>query len=63
MCKVVNLAAISMSAALEELWFLGDRLGIFFLLLGGTAVVFLSGVNCVDCVSLMGSLDTLVNCG
>ena len=31
MWKVVNLAAISVSAALEELWFLGDLLGIFCL--------------------------------
>ena len=31
MWKVVSLAAISVSAALVELWFLGDLLGIFCL--------------------------------
>ena len=30
MWKVVNLAAISVSADLVELWFLGDLLGIFW---------------------------------
>ena len=30
MWKVVSLAAISVSADLVELWFLGDRLGIFW---------------------------------
>ena len=31
MWNVVNLAAISVSADLVELWFLGDRLGIFWI--------------------------------
>ena len=31
MWNVVSRAAISVSAALEELWFRGDLLGIFFL--------------------------------
>ena len=30
MWKVVSRAAISVSAALDELWFLGDLLGIFW---------------------------------
>ena len=30
MWKVVSMAAISVSADLVELWFLGDRLGIFW---------------------------------
>ena len=53
MCRVVSLAAISVSADLLELWFLGDLLGIFwvsgelFFFFGVLGVVVLSSLALV----------------
>ena len=53
MWRVVSLAAISVSADLLELWFLGDLLGIFcvsgvfFFIFGVTGVVVTSSLALV----------------
>ena len=61
----MSLAAISVSADLLELWFLGDLLGIFcvsgaiFFFFGVSVVVVLSSLALVDC-SLSGFLSLCV---
>ena len=58
MWRVVSLAAISVSADLLELWFLGDLLGIFcvsgafFLVFGVTGVV-VTGVVALSLLALV----------
>ena len=58
MWRVVSLAAISVSADLLELWFLGDLLGIFcvsvafFLVFGVTGVV-VTGVVVLSSLALV----------
>ena len=64
MWRVVSLAAISVSADLLELWFLGDLLGIFcvsgafFFVFGVTGVV----VTGVVVLSLLALVLALVVC-
>ena len=61
MWRVVSLAAISVSADLLELWFLGDLLGIlfvsleFFLVFGVTGVV-VTGVVVLSLLALVLAL-------
>ena len=72
MWKVVSLAAISVSADLLELWFLGDLLGIFyvseeFVFFFGVDV-FLSlacffGISSVIVLLSLGVLDGMRYCG
>ena len=50
MWKVVSLAAISVSADLLELWFLGDLLGIFWV--SEAALLFLDVFGVVVFLSL-----------
>ena len=76
MWNVVNLAAISVSADLLELWFLGDLLGIlcvsevvffFFLNVFGLvifgAVAFVFGLSCFSWLWSLGVLEGRRYCG
>ena len=73
MWRVVSLAAISVSADLLELWFLGDLLGIFcvsgalFFIFGVTGVVVLSSlalvVFSVSGFLSLGILEGMRYCG
>ena len=59
MWNVLKRAAISVSADLEELWFLGDLLGIFW-----TSEVFVFFFFFLDSLAtvILGSLATVVLC-
>ena len=66
MWKVVNLAAISVSADLLELWFLGDLLGIlwvsevvFFFFLSNFGFVVFGSLSCVFGLSCFFGLWSL----
>ena len=65
MWNVVSQAAISVSAALEELWFGGDLLGIFFLsvLFFFFELGFFLVLSLVCGSAAVDSLDAVVNCG
>ena len=58
MWRVVSLAAISVSADLLELWFLGDLLGIFCV---SGELFFVFGVTGVTGVELLSSLALVVS--
>ena len=73
MWKVVSRAAISVSADLEELWFLGDLLGIFWtselfvcffvFFLGSLAIVVLGTPALLFGLVVLGVLEGRRNCG
>ena len=72
MWKVVNLAAISVSADLLDLWFLGDLLGIFctsvdlvffFVVDVFLSLLWLFGISSVSVSISLGVLDGMRYCG